>query len=57
MQEQLLEKIKQDFNTLTEVIQSLISSKAAIQYRCEKMLMDLHQKYPKKRFSPILTFL
>ena len=41
--EELLEKIKQDFNLLPHVIEGVSSSKPASRYGCAKVLMDLSE--------------
>ena len=45
--EELLQKVKQDYNLLPVVLSGITSSKAAIRYGCVKVLMDLSEENPK----------
>ena len=45
--EDLLQKVKQDYNLLPVVLSGTTSSKAAIRYGCAKVLMDLSEENPK----------
>jgi hypothetical protein len=53
--QQLLEKIKHDFELLSEVVKGMNSTKAAIRYGCGKVLMDLSEEHP-KRLYPYVDF-
>ena len=48
--EELLRKVKQDFNLLPEILNGVSSSKAAIRYGCAKVLMDLSEERPEKLY-------
>ena len=45
--EELFEKVKKNHDLLSEVINGMTSSKAAIRYGCGKVLMDLSEENPK----------
>lgn len=49
--EQLLEKVKQDFDLLPIVVNGMNSPKASIRYGCGKILMDLSDEHPKKLYQ------
>jgi hypothetical protein len=49
--EELLQKVKQDFDLLPEVVKGISSTRATIRYGCAKVLMDLSEKYPEKLYS------
>jgi len=53
--EQLLEKVKQDFKLIPEIINGMNSSKAAIRYGCGNVLMDLSEEKPKNLY-PYFNF-
>jgi hypothetical protein len=55
--EQLLQKVKQNFNLLPEVLNGVASSKAAIRYGCAKVLMDLSEEHPEKLYPHMDSFL
>ncbi len=56
-QEELLQRIKQDFDLLPEVIEGVSSSKAAVRYGCAKVLMDLSEDYPEKLYPYMDSFI
>jgi hypothetical protein len=53
--EELLQKVKQNFDILPEVLKGVSSSKAAIRYGCAKVLMDLSEEHPEKLY-PYMDF-
>ncbi len=53
--EGLLKKVKQNFDLLSDIIEGVSSEKAAIRYRCGKVLMDLSEEYPDKLY-PYMDF-
>lgn len=53
--EQLLEKVKQDFDLLPVVVNGMNSPKTSIRYGCGKILMDLSEEHPKKLY-PYMDF-
>ena len=55
--EELLQKVKQDFDMLPHIINGVSSSKAAIRYGCAKVLMDLSEEYPEKLYPYIDSFI
>lgn len=55
--EQLLQKVKQNFNLLPEVLNGVASSKAAIRYGCAKVLMDLSEEHPEKLHPHMDSFI
>jgi hypothetical protein len=54
--EELLRKVKLDFDMLPEILNGVFSSKAAIRYSCAKVLMDLSEEYPEKLYPYIDSF-
>lgn len=46
--EQLADKVKQNFDILTIIVNGMNSPKATIRYGCGKILMDLSEEYPEK---------
>ena len=48
--EELLQKVKQDFDLLPRVLNGLSSSRAAIRYGCAKVLMDLSEENPEELY-------
>ena len=54
--EELLKRVKQNFDLLPEIIDGVSSGKAAIRYGCGKVLMDLSEEYPDKLY-PYMDFL
>lgn len=55
--QELLQKVKQDFDILPHIINGVSSSKAAIRYGCGKVLMDLSEEYPEKLYPYIDSFI
>jgi len=53
--EELLKKVKLDFNLLPIVLKGISSSKAAIRYGCAKVIMDLSEEQP-ERLYPYMDF-
>ncbi|UCD13036.1 MAG: hypothetical protein JSW60_05595 [Thermoplasmatales archaeon] len=53
--EELLEKVKHNFDLLPKIIDGVSSQKAAIRYGCGKVLMDLSEEYPDKLY-PYMDF-
>ena len=54
--EELLQKVKQNFNLLPKLLNGISSSKAAIRYGCAKVLMDLSEEYPEKLYPYMDSF-
>lgn len=48
---QLLEKVKQNYKLIPEILDGISSSKPAIRYSCAKVLMDLSEEEPEKLYS------
>lgn len=48
--EELLDKVKRDFDLLSQVLDGVSSSKAAVRYGCAKVLMDLSEECPEKLY-------
>ena len=55
--EELLQKVRQDFGMLPEIIGGVSSSKAAIRYGCARVLMDLSEEYPEKLYPHMDFFM
>ena len=55
--QELLQKVKQDFDLLPEVLNGTSSSKAAIRYGCAKVLMDLSEECPEKLYPYMDSFI
>ena len=55
--EELLQRVKQDFSLLPEVLNGVSSSKAAIRYGCAKVLMDLSEEHPEKLYPHMDSFI
>ena len=55
--ETLLQKVKQNFNMLPEVLNGVSSSKAAIRYGCAMVLMDLSEEHPEKLYPYMDSFI
>jgi hypothetical protein len=53
--EELLQRVKQNFDLLPLLIEGVSSSKAAIRYGCAKVLMDLSEEHPEKLY-PYMDF-
>jgi hypothetical protein len=54
--EELLSKVKQNFNLLPEVLDGISSSKAAIRYGCAKVLTDLSEEFPEELYPYFDSF-
>jgi len=48
--QELLQKVKLDFNLLPTVLKGFSSSKAAIRYGCAKVIMDLSEEHPERLY-------
>ena len=55
--EELLSKVKQDFDLLTFLLSGVESSKAAVRYGCAKVLMDLSEENPEKLYPYMDSFI
>jgi hypothetical protein len=55
--EEPLQRVKQDFSLLPEVLNGVSSSKAAIRYGCAKVLMDLSEEHPEKLYPHMDSFI
>ena len=55
--EELLQKVKQDFDLLPIILSGVSSSKAAIRYGCAKVLMVLSEEYPEKLYPYMDSFI
>ena len=55
--EELLQKVKQNFDILPEVLKGISSSKAAIRYGCAKVLMDLSEEHPEELYPYMDSFI
>jgi hypothetical protein len=55
--EELLRKVKLDFDMLPEILNGVFSSKASIRYSCAKVLMDLSEEYPEKLYPYMDSFI
>jgi len=55
--DELLDKVKQNFDLLTEIIDGTSSKKAAIRYGCGKVLMELSEEYPDKLYPHMDFFI
>jgi len=54
--EELLQKVKQDFDLLPTVLSGVSSPKAKIRYGCAKVLIDLSEEYPEKLYPYMDSF-
>ena len=54
--EELLKRVRQDFDLLPILLDGIHSSKAAIRYSCAKVLMDLSEENPEKLYPYIASF-
>jgi hypothetical protein len=54
--EELLSKVKQNFNLLPEVLGGVSSSKVAIRYGCAKVLTDLSEECPEELYPYFDSF-
>lgn len=55
--EELLQKAKQDFGLLPELLQGTLSPKATIRYSCAKVLVDLSEEAPEKLYPYVDKFI
>ena len=55
--EELLNKVKQDFNLLPFLLSGVHSAKAAVRYGCAKVLMDLSEENPEKLYPYLDSFI
>ena len=55
--EELLNKVKQDFDLLPFLLSGVNSSKAAVRYGCAKVLMDLSEENPEKLYPYMNSFI
>ena len=55
--EELLSKVKQNFNSLPFLLSGVESSKAAVRYGCAKVLMDLSEENPEKLYPYMNSFI
>lgn len=55
--EELLQKIKKNFDLLPIILNGVSSSKAGIRYGCAKALMDLSEEYPEKLYPYTDSFI
>lgn len=55
--EELLQKVKRDFELLPELLTGVSSSEAAIRYGCAKTLMDLSEEFPEKLYPYMDSFI
>lgn len=54
--EELLQRVKNDFGLLPQLLNGLSSSKAAIRYSCAKVLLDLSEEHPERLYPHIDSF-
>lgn len=55
--EELLQKVKQDYNLIPLVLNGTFSSRAAVRYGCAKVLMDLSEEYPEPLYPYMDDFI
>lgn len=55
--QQLLEKVKQNYNLVPELLDGISSSKPAIRYSCAKVLMDLSEEEPEQLYPHMDFFI
>ncbi|PNX46298.1 MAG: hypothetical protein BV457_07965 [Thermoplasmata archaeon M9B1D] len=55
--QQLLEKVKQNYELIPEILDGISSSKPAIRYSCAKVLMDLSEEKPEKLYTHMDFFI
>ena len=55
--QQLLEKVKQNYELIPEILDGISSSKPAIRYSCAKVLMDLSEEEPEKLYDHMDFFI
>jgi len=54
--EEFLQKVKQNFSILPEVLAGVSSSKAAVRYGCAKVLIDLSEEHPEVLYPHVDFF-
>jgi hypothetical protein len=54
--EELLQRVRNDFGLLPELLNGVSSSKAAIRYSCAKVLMDLSEEHPEPLYPYMDSF-
>jgi hypothetical protein len=54
---ELLQKVKQNFDMLPEIIKGVSSPKAAVRYGCAKVLLTLSEGHPEKLYPHIDSFI
>ena len=55
--EDLLYKVKQDFNLISFLLRGVNSEKAAVRYGCAKVLMDLSEECPEQLYPHMQSFI
>lgn len=55
--EELLKRVRQDFDLLPILLEGIHSSKVAIRYGCAKVLMDLSEENPEKLYPYMASFI
>ncbi|HJW98429.1 MAG TPA: hypothetical protein VJ529_04800, partial [Candidatus Bathyarchaeia archaeon] len=55
--EELIRKVKQNFDLLPEILEGTSSSKPAVRYGCAKVLIDLSEECPEKLYSYMDSFI
>jgi hypothetical protein len=55
--EQLLKKVKQNYDLISELLNGVSSSKPTIRYGCAKILMDLSKEKPEKLYAHMDFFI
>ena len=55
--QQLLEKVKQNYELIPEILGGISSSKPAIRYSCAKVIMDLSEEEPEKLYAHMDFFI
>src|SRR3990170_2227920 len=55
--EELIRKVKQNFDLLPEILEGASSSKPAVRYGCAKVLIDLSEECPEKLYSYMDSFI
>jgi hypothetical protein len=55
--EELLRKVKQDFNLLPKILDGVASSRATTRYSCAKVLKDLSEEYPEELYQHMNSFI
>ncbi len=49
--EELLQRVKQDFDLLPKILNGVTSSKATIRYGCANVLLDLSEEHPEELYQ------